>query len=77
MKAVVIHGFGGREVLKCTDFPMPEPGEGEVLVRARAAGVNPVDRKIRAGRLKDFLPVVEPDQIRSLVVDPGMLRSHR
>jgi len=56
MKAVVIHEFGSREVLKCTDLPMPEPGEGEVLVRVKAAGVNPVDWKIRAGHLKDFLP---------------------
>jgi NADPH:quinone reductase-like Zn-dependent oxidoreductase len=56
MKAVVIHEFGGREVLKYTELPMPEPGEGEVLVRVKAAGVNPVDWKIRAGHLKDFLP---------------------
>jgi NADPH:quinone reductase-like Zn-dependent oxidoreductase len=56
MKAMVIHEFGGRDVLKYTDLPTPEPGEGEVLVRVRAAGVNPVDWKIRAGYLKDFLP---------------------
>ncbi len=50
---VVINEFGGREILKYVDMPEPEPGEGEVLVRVKAAGVNPVDRKIRAGYLKD------------------------
>jgi NADPH:quinone reductase-like Zn-dependent oxidoreductase len=60
MKAVVINEFGGREVLKYVDMPIPEPGEGEVLVRVRAAGVNPVDWKIRAGHLKDFYPYKFP-----------------
>jgi NADPH:quinone reductase-like Zn-dependent oxidoreductase len=56
MKAIVINAFGGREALRYTDAPKPEPGEGEVLVRVRAAGVNPVDWKVRAGYLKDFYP---------------------
>ena len=60
MKAIVINEFGGREVLKHTDVPVPEPGEGEVLVRVKAAGVNPVDWKIRAGYLKDFYPYKLP-----------------
>lgn len=60
MKAVVINEFGGREALKCAELPMPEPGEGEVLLRVRAAGVNPVDWKIRAGHLKDFYPYKFP-----------------
>lgn len=60
MKAVVINEFGGREVLKYVDMPVPEPGEGEVLVRVKAAGVNPVDWKIRAGYLMDFYPYKFP-----------------
>jgi NADPH2:quinone reductase len=39
---------------------MPEPGPGELLVAVRAAGVNPVDWKIRAGYLKDYMPLAMP-----------------
>ena len=56
MKAVVIHEFGGREKLTLVEVPRPEPAEGEVLVRIKAAGINPVDWKIREGWLKDLLP---------------------
>jgi NADPH:quinone reductase-like Zn-dependent oxidoreductase len=56
MKAVVINEFGGKDKLTLADLPTPEPAEGEVLVRIRAAGVNPVDWKIREGWLKDLFP---------------------
>lgn len=56
MKAIVMNEFGGVEVLKHAEVPTPEPGEAEVLVRVKAAGVNPVDVKIRAGYLKDAFP---------------------
>lgn len=49
MKAIVYHSVGGPEVLKYEDAPRPSPREGELLVRVRAAGVNPVDAKVRAG----------------------------
>lgn len=49
MKAVRIHQFGGPEVLKLEDAPVPEPADDEVLIRVRAASVNPVDYKIRGG----------------------------
>jgi NADPH:quinone reductase-like Zn-dependent oxidoreductase len=42
------------------EVPRPEPQAGEVLVRVHAAGVNPVDWKIRRGYLKDFMPVPLP-----------------
>jgi NADPH:quinone reductase-like Zn-dependent oxidoreductase len=51
MKAVRIHKFGGPEVLQFEDVPRPEPGTHQVLVRVHAAGVNPVDWKIREGKL--------------------------
>jgi NADPH:quinone reductase-like Zn-dependent oxidoreductase len=51
MKAVQIHKFGGPEVLKLEDVPRPEPGPNEVQVRIHAAGVNPVDWKIREGKM--------------------------
>ena len=50
MKAIVVHEFGGPEVLKYEDAPRPEPKDDEVLIRVMAAGVNPVDAAIRAGR---------------------------
>ncbi|MBN2450765.1 MAG: NADP-dependent oxidoreductase [Lentisphaeria bacterium] len=49
MKAVRYHDYGGPEVLGYEDAPIPEPGQGEILVRVHAAGVNPADRQIRAG----------------------------
>ncbi|MFY9608086.1 MAG: NADPH:quinone reductase [Blastocatellia bacterium] len=50
MKAIQVHELGGPEVLKLADVPDPTPGQGQVVVRIRAAGVNPVDTYIRAGR---------------------------
>ena len=49
MKAVVIHEYGGPEVLKYEDVPQPEPKQNELLIRVIAAGVNPVDGMIRSG----------------------------
>jgi NADPH2:quinone reductase len=49
MKAIRVHKFGGPEVLQLDDVPDPKPGPGQVLVRIRAAGVNPVDTYIRTG----------------------------
>ena len=56
MKAIAITEFGGREKLKLMDLPVPEIKHGEMLVRVKAAGVNPVDWKIREGRLQKRLP---------------------
>ncbi|HYL10897.1 MAG TPA: NADPH:quinone reductase [Candidatus Acidoferrales bacterium] len=49
MKAIVVHQFGGPEVMKLEEAPKNPPGAGQVLVRIKAAGVNPVDTYIRAG----------------------------
>ncbi len=49
MKAIVVQEFGGPEVLRVEDVPVPMPGRGEILVRVHAAGVNPVDTYIRGG----------------------------
>jgi NADPH:quinone reductase-like Zn-dependent oxidoreductase len=51
MKAIRIHGYGGLDVLRYEDAPMPVPGPEDVLLRVHAAGVNPVDWKIRKGYL--------------------------
>ena len=63
MKAIVVHQYGGPEVLKYEDYPDPEAGSGEVLVRVAAAGVNPIDCKRRAGLTKDFYPMQFPSLI--------------
>ena len=49
MKAIVIHEYGGPEVLKYEDVPRPEPKADQILIRVIAAGVNPVDGMIRSG----------------------------
>ena len=63
MKAVVVHQYGGPEVLKFEDYPDPVPGPGEVLVRVAATSVNPIDYKRRAGLTKDFYPLQFPGLI--------------
>ena len=63
MKAIVVHQYGGPEVLKFEDYPDPVPGPGEVLVRVAASSVNPIDYKRRAGLTKDFYPLQFPGLI--------------
>ncbi len=55
MKAVCIYRYGGPGVLVYEDAPRPHPDNGEVLIRVHAAGINPVDWKIREGHLKEML----------------------
>lgn len=52
MKALVIHSFGGPEVLKYEEVPRPEPKDDQVLVRVVAAAINPVDTAVRQGYLR-------------------------
>ncbi len=56
MRSVGQRVLGGPEVLEILEVPRPEPGPGEVLVRVRAASVNPVDWKVRAGAAPLFGP---------------------
>lgn len=56
MKAVRLHQYGGPEVLVYEDVPRPEIGDEDVLVRAAAAGVNPIDIATRAGNLARIWP---------------------
>jgi len=63
MKAIVVHQYGGPEVLKFEDYPDPVPGQGDVLIKVAAASVNPIDCKRRAGLTKDFYPMTFPGLI--------------
>ena len=49
MRAVVLDAFGGPDLLRLVGRPVPTAGDGEVLVRVRAAGINAIDRATRAG----------------------------
>jgi NADPH:quinone reductase-like Zn-dependent oxidoreductase len=55
MKAIRIHSYGHSDQMKLEDAPRPAIKSTQALVRIRAAGVNPVDWKIREGYLKDAL----------------------
>jgi len=50
MKAIRVHQVGGPEVLKLEQVPDPSPAPGQVVVSARAIGVNPVETYVRAGK---------------------------
>jgi NADPH:quinone reductase-like Zn-dependent oxidoreductase len=55
MKAIRIHRYGAPDVLVLHEIPRPRPGPNELLVKVRAAGVNPLDWKIRAGMVGGYL----------------------
>lgn len=56
MRAVVVDGVGGPELLQVRAVPRPVPGPGEVLVKVAFGSVNAVDRRVREGYLLDYAP---------------------
>lgn len=88
MKRIQYHQFGGPEQMRLEDFELPAPRLGQIVVRVKAASVNPLDRKVRAGAMKmmtgnrfpramgtDFAGVIEaigPDVTRLMVGDEVM-----
>ncbi len=60
MNAVRIHAFGGVEQLVYEEAPLPRIGANDALVRVHAAGVNPVDWKVREGYLEEKFPHTLP-----------------
>jgi len=75
MKAIVAHEYGGPEVLKFEDAPVPVPKENEILVRVIASGVNPADPLILNGKFaKEFgthLPLVLGYDMVGVVIKAG------
>src|SRR5438067_11973969 len=75
MKAMVAHQYGGPEVLKYEDVPLPKPRENEILVRVSASGVNPADPLILNGKYaKEFgthLPLILGYDVAGVVVKTG------
>lgn len=86
MRAIQLTEFGGPEVLRIADVPVPEPRAGEVLIRVAASGVNYADTRMRAGRYtrlpelpatpgfeaSGYVVAVGPETA-SHVVDPSVL----
>ncbi len=68
MRAVQLHSFGGPEVLRPEEVPVPVPGPGEVLIRVHAVGINPPDRYARQG-MPDVPPELRPPLTLPLI--PG------
>jgi len=75
MKAIVVDGYGGSDRLVLRERPDPKPGAGQLLVKVKAAGVNPVDWKIRSGDLRLFLwisfPYIPGGDVAGEVVEVG------
>ena len=74
MKAIIINEYGDNQVVQLVDAVRPEPGAGELLVRVHAAGVNPLDWKIRDGagqRMGMSLPICLGGEIAGTVEQLG------
>ena len=67
MRAVLLSETGGPEVLRIEEVPAPQPADGEVLIRVRAASINPIDWKIRRGNSPKDLPAVLGNDISGTV----------
>ncbi|NTA40264.1 NADP-dependent oxidoreductase [Agrobacterium salinitolerans] len=60
MRAARIHAYGGWEDIRYDEIPIPEPGADEVLVRVKAASINPLDVKLVKGTVQDRFPIDLP-----------------
>jgi NADPH:quinone reductase-like Zn-dependent oxidoreductase len=71
MRAIQFTEFGGPEVLKVADLPEPHPAAGQIRVRVRAVGINPIDWKIRSGMMGGDLPKVTGQEVSGVVDEIG------
>jgi len=79
MKAVRIHHYGDVDTLLYEDAPMPKVAPDEVLIKVTAAGVNPMDWKVRKGVLKDYrqldFPLILGWDVSGTIAQTGVLVS--
>jgi NADPH:quinone reductase-like Zn-dependent oxidoreductase len=68
MQAITVSEFGGPEVMRITEMPIPTPGPEEILVRVLAAGVGPWDVSLRKGGYTGDLPYVPGGEFAGVVV---------
>src|SRR5689334_7742599 len=76
MKALVLTDYGGNEKLKIAEVPLPQgPGPSQVKIAAKFAGLNPLDYKIRGGKLKAIRKLVFPhimgNEVAGVVTEVG------
>lgn len=60
MRAVRFHEYGGPDVLTVDEVELPQPDAGQVRIAVKAAGVNPIDWKLRAGYMREHMPLTLP-----------------
>jgi NADPH:quinone reductase-like Zn-dependent oxidoreductase len=71
MKAVQFSRFGGPDVLEVVELPDPHPGAGQVRIAVRAAGINPIDWKVRSGAMGGDLPQTTGREVAGIVDEVG------
>ena len=71
MRAAQFSEFGGPEVLEVVDLPEPHASAGQVRVAVRAAGVNPIDWKVRGGAMGGDLPRRLGQEVAGVVDEVG------
>jgi NADPH:quinone reductase-like Zn-dependent oxidoreductase len=75
MRAFMLTRYGGPEAMELRDVPRPSPGPGEVLIQVYAAGLNPIDFKLRQGMLRMMyrhpLPLIAGSELSGVVIATG------
>src|SRR5438477_10973846 len=71
MKAVQFSQFGGPDVLEVVELPDPHPDAGQVRIAVRAAGINPIDWKVRSGAMGGDLPQTTGREVAGVVDEVG------
>ncbi len=80
MKALIYKDYGGPEVMGLTDIPEPQTGQRDIKVKVHAAGLNPVDYKIRKGQFRQVfkfqMPIVAGFDVSGVVTEVGLRARH-